>query len=169
MLRLSGDADKAREWLGPLSANASVPENAYVLAALDLISHANNNCRITLHSPTPSCRITGDAHRIKQVVLNLLTNAIRYSPGSDRIEVYLVPETDQVKIGVKDHGIGIAPEKLNHIFSRYYRVDDNSKVSGLGIGLYLCYEIVTRHQGRIWAESELGAGSTFWFSLPYSL
>lgn len=137
--------------------------------AIDLISHANNNYRITLHSPTPTCKITGDAHRIEQVVINLLTNAIRYSPGSDRIEVYLVPETDQVKVGVKDFGVGIAPEKLNHIFSRYYRVDDNSKVSGLGIGLYLCYEIVTRHQGRIWAESEPNVGSTFWFTLPCSL
>jgi len=137
--------------------------------AVDLISHANNNYQITLHSSTPTCTIRGDAHRIEQVVVNLLTNAIRYSPGSDQIDVYLVPETDQVKVGVKDFGVGIAPEKLNHIFSRYYRVDDaNSKISGLGIGLYLCYEIVTRHHGHIWAESEPNVGSTFWFTLPCS-
>jgi signal transduction histidine kinase len=134
--------------------------------AIDLMSHANNNYQIQLHSPTTSCKIHGDANRIEQVIINLMTNAIRYSPGSDQIEVHLVPETDQIKVGVKDFGIGIAPEKLNNIFSRYYRVDDNSKVSGLGIGLYLCYEIVTRHQGHIWAESEPNAGSTFWFTLP---
>jgi len=134
--------------------------------AIDLISHANNNYKIQLHSPTPSCKIRGDANRLEQVIINLMTNAIRYSPGSDQIEVHLVPETDQIKVGVKDFGIGIAPEKLNHIFSRYYRVDDNSKVSGLGIGLYLCYEIVTRHKGHIWAESEPNVGSTFWFTLP---
>jgi signal transduction histidine kinase len=70
-------------------------------------------------------------------------------------------------VGVKDYGIGIAPEKLNHIFTRYYRVDNGkAKASGLGIGLYLCHEIITRHKGKIWAESEPGKGSTFWFTLP---
>ncbi|UOE47913.1 PAS domain-containing sensor histidine kinase [Mucilaginibacter sp. SMC90] len=135
--------------------------------AIDLISHANGNYQITFETSTPEFTIRGDAHRIEQVLINLLTNAIRYSPGSNRIEVYLFAEAENVKVGVKDFGLGIASEKLNHIFSRYYRVDDSSaNVSGLGIGLYLCYEIVTRHRGRIWAESELKAGSTFWFILP---
>lgn len=138
--------------------------------AIDLISHANENYNIQLHSPANVCKIKGDSHRIEQVVINLLTNAVRYSPGSDQIEVYLVPATDQVKVGVKDFGIGIAQEKLDHIFSRYYRIDDdNAKMSGLGIGLYLSYEIITRHQGRIWAESTPGKGSTFWFVLPCSI
>jgi len=135
--------------------------------ALELISHTNSDYTITLHSPVSECMVKGDAHRIEQVMINLLTNAIRYAPNSNRIEVHLSHENDEVKIGVKDFGTGIAPEKLEHIFSRYYRVDDNnSKVSGLGIGLYLCYEIVTRHHGKIWAESEPGIGSTFWFTLP---
>ena len=63
--------------------------------------------------------------------------------------------------------MGIAPKELKDIFSRFYRVDDaNPNISGLGIGLYLSHEIVTRHNGRIWAESEPGVGSTFWFTLP---
>ncbi|MEO6520588.1 MAG: PAS domain-containing sensor histidine kinase [Mucilaginibacter sp.] len=135
--------------------------------SIDLITHSNNNYRITLHSPVTKCIIKGDSHRIQQVLVNLLTNAIRYSPGSKEIEVYLSYNEQEVKIGIKDYGIGIAPEKLNNIFSRYYRVDDiNSKASGLGIGLYLSSEIVTRHQGKIWAESEPKVGSTFWFTLP---
>ena len=138
--------------------------------ALELISHTNSDYTITLHSPVSECMVKGDAHRIEQVMINLLTNAIRYAPNSNRIEVHLSHENDEVKIGVKDFGTGIAPEKLEHIFSRYYRVDDNnSKVSGLGIGLYLCYEIVTRHHGKIWAESEPGIGSVFWFTLPCPL
>jgi PAS domain S-box-containing protein len=135
--------------------------------AVDLISHANNNYQIAIHSSVSECIIKGDSHRIEQVIINLLTNAIRYAPGSNQIEVYLSREGNEVKIGVKDFGVGIAPEKLKHIFSRYYRVDDsNAQVSGLGIGLYLCYEIVTRHNGKIWAESEPKIGSKFWFTLP---
>ena len=137
---------------------------------IELIAHANNNeYIITLHSPVPTCKISGDASRIEQVVINLLTNAIRYSPDSRQIDIYLIPENENIKVGVRDYGIGIAPEKLNHIFSRYYRVNDkNSNASGLGIGLYLCYEIITRHQGYIWADSELNVGSTFWFTIPCS-
>jgi len=135
--------------------------------ALELISQTNCDYMITIHSPVSEYMVKGDGHRIEQVMINFLTNAIRYAPNSNRIEVYLSQESDEIKIGVKDFGTGIAPEKLEHIFSRYYRVDDNnSKVSGLGIGLYLCYEIVTRHHGKIWAESEPGIGSTFWFTLP---
>lgn len=137
---------------------------------VDLISHANNDYQIALTSAISTCKVKGDAHRIEQVIINLMTNAIRYSRGSKKIEVFVHPETDEIKIGIKDYGIGIAPEKVKHIFSRYYRVDDgNSKVSGLGIGLYLCSEIVSRHHGRIWVESEPGIGSTFWFTLPFNL
>ncbi|MBB6108654.1 PAS domain S-box-containing protein [Mucilaginibacter lappiensis] len=135
--------------------------------AVDLISHTNTSYKITLHSSVRNCIIKGDDHRIEQVIMNFLTNAIRYAPNSNQIEVFLISDKHDIKIGVKDLGVGIATEKLEHIFSRYYRVDDNdSKVSGLGIGLYLCHEIVTRHNGKIWAESELGKGSTFWFTLP---
>ncbi len=148
-------------------ANEEFNIRAVVDDAVDLISHANSRYQIILHSSVTAHLIKGDAHRIEQVIVNLLTNAIRYSPGSDRVEVYLTHESREIKIGVKDFGVGIAPEKLNHVFTRYYRVDDNnSKVSGLGIGLYLCYEIVTRHKGKIWVESEPGIGSTFWFTLP---
>jgi PAS domain S-box-containing protein len=135
--------------------------------AVDLISYANNNYQITVHSDVPELFIRGDAHRIEQVIVNLLTNAIRYSPGSLRAEVHLTREAAEIKIGIRDFGIGIPADKLTDIFSRFYRVDNTlTTVSGLGIGLYLSHEIVTRHSGKIWAESEPGKGSTFWFTLP---
>ena len=135
--------------------------------AVELIAHGNPAYRVQVCSELCSHTIEGDAHRIEQVIINLLTNAIRYSPGTDRIEVFVSREDRQVKIGVRDYGMGIPPDKLQHIFSRYYRVNEGKpNASGLGIGLYLCHGIVTRHGGEIWAESEPGKGSTFWFTLP---
>lgn len=135
--------------------------------AIDMIVHSNPGYSITFECLSSKCTIIGDSHRIEQVVINLLTNAIRYSPDSNSLKVFLIEEDNQIKVGVEDYGIGIAEEKLQNIFSRYYRVDEgNGKVSGLGIGLYICHEIVSRHNGKIWAESTLGKGSTFWFTLP---
>jgi PAS domain S-box-containing protein len=134
---------------------------------IELFAHGNNNYHIHLETDIPELYLTGDAHRIEQVINNLLTNAIRYSPGSNQIIILLSREKNNVKVGVRDFGVGIAPEKLKQIFSRFYRVDEtNPNVSGLGIGLYLAKEVITRHHGKIWAESELGVGSTFWFRLP---
>lgn len=134
---------------------------------VEMIAHANPDYRITFESINSKCMITGDSHRIEQVMINLLTNAIRYSPLSSSLKIHLIEESDEVKVGVEDYGIGIAKQKLENIFSRYYRVDDsNYNVSGLGIGLYLCHEIISRHNGKIWAESTLGEGSIFWFALP---
>jgi signal transduction histidine kinase len=70
------------------------------------------------------------------------------------------------QVSVSDNGGGIRQEDLSRIFERYYRVQGNDNVSGFGIGLYLCAEIIERHQGKIWAESAVGIGSTFLFSIP---
>jgi len=72
-----------------------------------------------------------------------------------------------VKVGIKDAGFGIPADKLTHIFSRFYRVEGISPaISGLGIGLYIAHDIIERHNGKLWVESELGKGSSFWFTLP---
>jgi PAS domain S-box-containing protein len=138
-----------------------------IIDAIEMVSHGSHNYNITLQTDHAELWITADPNRIEQVIVNLLNNAIRYSPGTDHVNVFLNKENDVIKIGIQDFGIGIAPEKLQHIFSRFYRVDDtNPNISGLGIGLYLCNEIITRHKGKIWAESKPGVGSTFWFTLP---
>ncbi|RZA01482.1 MAG: PAS domain S-box protein [Sphingobacteriaceae bacterium] len=138
-----------------------------VEVAIELIKHSNNNYNISLQTSIDTLTISGDPHRIEQVLINLLTNAIKYSPGKDKVEVFLNTKGNKVMIGVKDYGVGIAADKLKQVFSRFYRVEGaNPNISGLGIGLYLSHEIVSRHKGKLWVESELGEGSTFWLSLP---
>ncbi|MDN5288933.1 MAG: hypothetical protein JWR38_5207 [Mucilaginibacter sp.] len=134
--------------------------------AIELLAYGNHSYQISLETDITELWIIGDPHRIEQVIINLLTNAIRYSPGTEEVVVFLSQENQEIKIGIRDFGVGIAPEKLKDIFTRFYRVDDtNLNISGLGIGLYLSQDIVIRHKGRIWAESEPGIGSTFWFTL----
>ena len=135
--------------------------------SIELIKHSNNNYNISLQTSVDSLIVSGDPHRIEQVLINLLTNAIKYSPGKDKVEVFLNTKGNKAIIGVKDYGVGIAADNLKQVFSRFYRIEGaNPNISGLGIGLYLSHEIVTRHKGKLWVDSELGKGSTFWFSLP---
>lgn len=111
--------------------------------------------------------IRGDRNRIEQMIINLLTNAIKYSPGQDRIEVRLGKREKQVLISVRDYGIGIPVEKQQKIFDRFYRVESEShKFQGLGIGLYITCEMVKNHEGKIWVNSDAGKGSEFFISLP---
>ena len=114
------------------------------------------------------CIITADKEKIGQVINNFLTNAIKYSPKGEAIELMCKKVEGMVKVSVADNGIGIGPENLDKIFDRYYRVDSshNETISGFGIGLYLSAEIINRHQGKIWVESKIGKGSTFIFCLP---
>lgn len=112
-------------------------------------------------------QVFADEHRIDQVIINLVNNAVKYAPNSR--EIYLIVETEgnMAKISVKDNGPGITPDKLPHLFTRYYRADYSGiQYSGLGLGLYISSEIVRKHGGKIGAVSELGRGSTFWFTLP---
>ncbi len=112
-------------------------------------------------------RVTADEHSIDQVVVNLVNNAVKYSPESKDIFMMISQEGDMAKIAVRDTGPGIAPEKVPHLFDRYYRAESSGfQNSGLGLGLYICAEIIKRHGGDIGVESELGQGSTFWFTLP---
>lgn len=111
--------------------------------------------------------IKGDSQRIQQVMINLLSNAVKYSPKSDRVFVSISQENQVVKVSVRDTGIGIRKENLEKIFERYYREDGRDfNFQGLGIGLSISYNIIQRHNGKIWAESEQDKGSTFYFTLP---
>ncbi len=112
-------------------------------------------------------KMWADEVRIDQVVVNLVNNAVKYAP--DQREIYLIVEDlgDWVKVSVKDNGPGISKDKLAHLFDRYYRVDYSGvQYSGLGLGLYISAEIIKKHNGKIGVDSEVGKGSTFWFTLP---
>ena len=111
--------------------------------------------------------VFADKHRIEQVIVNLLNNAVKYSPKSKRIDIFIKQEADAVQVAIQDFGIGIPLEKQAHLFDRYYRVDySGNQYSGLGLGLYISSEIVKKHEGTIGVKSRPGEGSTFWFTLP---
>lgn len=106
-----------------------------------------------------------DSLRIEQVINNLLTNAIRYGEGNPvTLEVRLVGHN--VELAVKDQGAGISSEQMKRIFNRFERLTEVHETTGLGLGLFLSQRIIDAHDGKIWVESELGKGSTFFFSLP---
>ena len=112
-------------------------------------------------------QVYADEHRIDQVVVNFVNNAVKYAPDAKEIHLNISQHEKGIKISVKDFGPGIPSAHLPHIFDRYWRADHSSvKYTGLGLGLYICSEIIKRHDGLIGAESELGKGSTFWFILP---
>lgn len=112
--------------------------------------------------------VYADRDKIDSVISNLITNAVKYSPKGKSIKIGSEIRGDKVVVWVNDEGIGIKPKDLKQIFDRYHRVesDDTRHISGFGIGLYLSAEIIGRHDGEIWAESEPGKGSSFYFSLP---
>ncbi|WP_316764989.1 ATP-binding protein [Pedobacter aquatilis] len=111
--------------------------------------------------------VPADKEKIEQVMSNLLSNAIKYSPDGGNILVYIVPLEKKVRICIKDEGIGISQNDIEKLFQRYFRSESLDRtISGFGIGLYLCHEIITRHGGEIGVESTPGLGSTFYFDLP---
>jgi len=111
--------------------------------------------------------VFGDYRRLDQVIVNLLNNAVKYSPFSKKVEVTVSHDEYTATVAVRDYGIGINPQKLPHLFDRYYRVDAlGHQFSGLGLGLYICSEIINRHNGRIGVDSDFGHGSNFWFTIP---
>ena len=112
--------------------------------------------------------VLGEAGKIEQVLRNLLTNAIKYSPTGARVEAGLYRQGDQVQVVISDTGMGISKEDQERIFERFYRVDKarSRQMGGTGLGLAIAREIMELHGGHIWVESELGKGSRFWLAFP---
>lgn len=116
-----------------------------------------------------SLNISADEQKIDQVVVNLVNNAVKYAPESKEIVVDVQELEDKVKISVIDFGQGIPKYKIPFLFNSYYQVEKVEKnIQGLGLGLYISAEIIKKHNGEIGVESEIGKGSTFWFTLPKS-
>lgn len=140
----------------------------------DLIASVVSDFQFTTRSHTVEHtgqlkkNVHADRERISQVLINLISNAIKYSPKSDKVVVSSAENEDQLTVSVQDFGLGIPKEEQDKIFDRFFRVKGKREkdISGLGLGLYISNEIIMQHKGRIWVESQEGKGSTFYFSLP---
>jgi len=118
--------------------------------------------------PGSPLSVSADRDKIGQVINNFLSNSVKYSPKGKNIEISCKELNGTVQVSVKDEGIGIKPADQEKLFDRYYRIESaqTQAISGFGLGLYLSTEIIQRHNGKVWVESEMGQGSTFHFSLP---
>jgi len=157
--RMEGDKLQLRE--NAFAFDELVEE---VVADLQLVTEQHRIVREGLTAAT----ICGDRERLNQVLTNLLTNAIKYAPTSETILVKLCADTQSVTVCVQDFGPGIPKEFQSRIFEPFYRVEQSRQASpqGLGLGLAIVADLIERHHGRLWVESEEGKGATFCFTLP---
>lgn len=133
---------------------------------IETISISHPRHKINLKGITKAT-IMGDDLQVTQVINNLISNAVKYSPNSKNIDIYANKVGSYVKISIKDYGIGINNQDKAKIFNRFFRAGNiQKKFPGLGIGLYISHEIIANHNGTLWVESEPGQGSTFSFTLP---
>ena len=142
--------------------------NELVIETVQDIIYTNSKHNINVFHDF-ECHVDGDKDRIGQVLINFLTNAIKYSPNSDKVEVWVrQSEKDRVSVSVKDFGIGIEEKDHEKIFERFYRVGGKEEQTfpGFGIGLFIAKEIIQRHDGIIGLVSQKGKGSIFTFKLP---
>ncbi len=120
--------------------------------------------KVDIQSDMP--QIAADPDRLERILMNLLTNALKYSALETEVLLRAEKTDGEVTVSVTDYGMGIPPEDLPHIFERFYQPTAGRKAGGLGLGLYISKMLVEAHGGRVGVESELGRGSTFWFTLP---
>src|SRR6185369_10312842 len=146
----------------PLIVKALIEEVAAIFAS----PSAKHSIIVCVPSDLPP--ISGDKELLHQAISNLISNAIKYSPGGNEVILDARPEGNNVTLLVKDKGIGIPPESLDRIFDTFYRVEAVKKrqITGTGLGLALVKEIVHAHNGQVRVESVMGQGSTFYVSLP---
>jgi signal transduction histidine kinase len=131
-------------------------------------THLPPHISLEIAAPSAVPAVAADRDKLRQVLVNLVENAIKYSPEGGTIEIGLEAEEDIVRFWVKDEGLGIPYEERGRIFEKFYRLDPQMTrgVGGTGLGLYICSELVSRMGGRIWVESSDSKGSTFLLELP---
>lgn len=150
-------------------------ENISVLTliedVIDFVKESAEKKKISIIQNTPpSLSLRADRNYIEQVLINLCDNSIKYGREEGKITISVIENDQEIQFSIKDDGIGIPSEDLPRIFERFYRVDKgrSQELGGTGLGLSIVKHIVQAHGGRVWAESQLGEGSTFYFTLPCS-
>jgi signal transduction histidine kinase len=131
-------------------------------------SHMSQAIRLDVVVPGPSPQVAADHDKVRQVLVNLVDNAVKYSPDGGSVQLGLEPTDGRVRFYVRDEGLGIPADEQKRIFEKFYRLDPDMTrgIGGTGLGLYICSELVRRMGGRIWVESTQNEGSTFSFELP---
>jgi signal transduction histidine kinase len=129
---------------------------------------AQSGVTLSVKLPPRLPKLCADEDRLIQVLTNLLDNALKYTPRGGQVTVQADELAQAIQIGVADTGMGIAADELPHIFQQFYRghISRPPEKQGMGLGLAICREIITAHQGHIWVESTPGAGTRFTFILP---
>ncbi len=165
---INGFLDISRFESGKIQINHQQFDLSELLKTTEEEAKATIDSHMTVFSPIESVEVNADRDKIEQVVNNLISNAIKYSPAGSVIRISCTSDDQFAYVSIKDQGKGIKKEDITHIFDRYYRVEgeEMQSISGFGIGLYLCSEIISHHRGSIRVESEIGEGSEFIFSLP---
>jgi signal transduction histidine kinase len=148
----------------------AVDMDALVRQVVEQLQQSSTQHQISIEGSAPGT-IVGDRERLGQVLTNLLTNAIKYSPQAEQIIVHLTSTAESLTVSVQDFGIGIPTSEQGKIFERFYRVagEKMRTAAGLGIGLFIAYQIIEHYKGTLWVESVEGQGATFSFSLPWRL
>lgn len=136
-------------------------------AARQIVGPQAESARIDLlMPPVPSpCEVYADRHRILQVLVNLLGNALKFTAAGGQVEVSATDQVSEIRFAVRDTGCGIPEGSEERVFARFWKGDAHKR-RGLGLGLYITKGFIESHGGRIWYESQLGAGTTFYFTLP---
>lgn len=149
-------------------SKAPIEIKEIILENINLFKHQTDKHTFKVNLPSDLVKLEADKDKINRVIENLLSNATKFSPEGGEITVSMEKTKDKVKVNISDSGIGIPEKDLPHIFDRFYRADNASSeaIGGTGLGLAIVKYIIESHKGRILAQSKLGKGSTFSFTLP---
>lgn len=145
-----------------------IPVRDMIIDAIKMFQSLAREKNITLSDDIPPQlpQMEVDNERMRQVIINLLSNAIKFSDPGSSVNVKVEKRKSELLFQVSDHGVGIRPEAMTHLFERFYRAEGKMVRGGTGLGLYISRQIIEAHGGHIWAESKFGEGSTFSFTLP---
>jgi signal transduction histidine kinase len=131
-------------------------------------THVPDNVDLTLEAPDELPMVVADSGQLRQVLSNLIENAVKYSPDGGAVTLAVKPRDRHVRFSVSDAGLGIPASEQRRIFEKFFRLDPDMTrgIGGTGLGLYICRELVRRVDGRIWVESDGRTGSTFHVEIP---